>query len=105
MKSVPFSAVRAAHSERIPGGKWFSHGAMEFFGTKLPKSAVQVGEQFVFITSELDFDRCRRFNVRVMNAQGGIDTQSDFCSIETSEAAELALLQVVRDLELARSEV
>ena len=72
---------------------------MRFFRTHLPARGLQAANGVVvFVTSEIDVDNHRRYNVRRMDARGHIDTVGDYCHIDTHaqavrEAAKVAQLE------------
>lgn len=94
--------IERMYRERDPKGHWFDAASVAFFRTRLPALGLQADNGVVvFVTSEIDVDHHRRYNVRRMDAKGHIDTVGDYCSINThakavAEAARVAHLEEVK---------
>lgn len=79
MKTIPFSNVREFYARNRPDGHWFDADTVRFFGSRLPSIAYETNAGVLFISSELDFDRERRYyNVRRQKVNGDIDTIGKF---------------------------
>lgn len=92
MTLVGMSAVIAVHLTLQPDSHWFSHGAMNFFGTRLSRTAWRIGNEYRFVTSEQPPYGPRAFSVRVMDETGKIDTPAGVCAYPTAYAARRAML-------------
>lgn len=76
VERVPFSQVRAYAEthDREYAEKWFSRGAMRFFGTRLPKNAWRGPGGTFFVTSEQPPSGARGYTVRMLGPDGRFDT-------------------------------
>ena len=96
MKSIPFQEVRDYYERTRPEGHWFDRDTLRFFGSRLPKVAYETNAGLLFISSELDFDRARRyFNVRRQSVDGDIKTAGKFNEYRTRAEA----LNAIRNLD------
>jgi len=99
MKTIAMPEIERLYHERDPKGHWFDEASVRFFRTHLPARGLQAANGVVvFVTSEIDVDNHRRYNVRRMDARGHIDTVGDYCHIDTHaqavrEAAKVAQLE------------
>lgn len=79
MKTIPFQNVIEFYERARPAGHWFDAKTLRFFGSRLPKVAYLTNAGVLFISSELDFDRVRRYyNVRRQKVNGDIETVGKF---------------------------
>lgn len=86
MKSIPFSQVRKAYADHNPKGCWFDRGTLDFFQTVLPSNAYETNAGTLFVTSEVNPSREKRFSVR-RSINGQILTVGEFHSFPTAAAA------------------
>jgi hypothetical protein len=88
-------ALKRVYHERRPAEYWFSPDTMRFFGTRIGK-VVQVGQVWLFITSEKPPHGPRAYSVRRMTETGDISTVGEFC-VMTRGQAPAALRDAVAD--------
>lgn len=102
MKTIAMHEIERLYHERDPKGHWFDEASLRFFRSRLPARGLQADNGVVvFVTSEIDVDSHRRYNVRRMDLKGHVDTVGDYCSINThakavAEAARVAHLEEVK---------
>lgn len=95
IKTIPFSNVVEYYQRLRPEGHWFDAGTKRFFGCRLPKAAFETNAGLLFISSELDFNRERRYyNVRRQKLNGDIETIGEFNAYRTRAEA----MNAVRNL-------
>lgn len=95
IKTIPFSNVVEYYQRMQPNGHWFDADTKRFFGCRLPSTAYETTAGLLFISSELDFDRVRRYyNVRRQKLTGDIETIGQFNAYRTRAEA----LNAVRNL-------
>jgi hypothetical protein len=95
MKTIPFSDVREYYQRMFPVGNWFDKSAMKFFGTKLPTVAFETTAGILFITSEQDADKTRRyFNVRRQRVSGVIEQVGKYNDFRTRAEAKNYVAQL-----------
>ena len=107
MKTIPFSDVREFYHRNNPDGHWFDPDTLRFFGSRLPSVAYETTAGLLFISSELDFDRVRRYyNVRRQKVNGDIETVGKFNDYRTRAEALNAIRELDRNtllIEAAKS--
>ena len=90
MNTIPMSDIRDAAA--AAGSKWFSRGAMRFFGTRLPRTGLRDAAGKVwFITSDSTCNTQRRYSLRVFFPETGeVATVGSFRAHATSRDAQRA---------------
>jgi hypothetical protein len=95
ISTIPFDRVRARYHASNPDGHWFDKETLRFFGSKLPATAFDTPAGILFISSELDFDRARRYyNVRQLTDDGDIKTIGRFNDYRTRAEAKAAIVKL-----------
>lgn len=95
MKTIDFDDVRAYYHRNRPDGHWFDAKTLKFFGSRLPSIAYETNAGVLFISSELDFNRERRYyNVRRQGVDGDINTVGKFNDYRTRAEALAAIRQL-----------
>jgi hypothetical protein len=95
MKKIDFSEVREYYERTRPEGHWFDAKTLKFFGSRLPSIAYETNAGLLFISSELDFNRERRYyNVRRQEVNGDIKTVGTFNSYRTRAEALNAIKEL-----------
>lgn len=88
-----YTIAQVKEANIASGHYWFDPDSMRFFGTKILGGLV-AGRYFV--TSEKPPYGPRKYSIRkVKNAQGHIDTVSEFCQYGTARAARAGLKRIV----------
>ncbi len=101
MESITQSVecLKRLYSERRPDGHWFDRSTMQFFKSRIG-SIVQVGQVWLFVSSEKSPSNPRAYTIRRMSETGDIGTVGDFNAMTRSQAVT-ALRHAVAD-ELSR---
>ncbi|WP_250865861.1 hypothetical protein [Caballeronia sp. INSB1] len=87
----PMAQVEARHN-----GPWFSGGNKRYFGTRLPATALVIGEYSYFWSSEKNFDGTRRLYTvrRQCRESGSIETVGEFQQYASVEQAKAAIRKI-----------
>ncbi len=96
---IPFSRVRELYRRKSLRGHWFDEDTMKFFRTVLPLVADERDDGTIyFYTRETNPSGESMYSVRVLKADGEIDTVGMFHSIRTKGAAQDATIAAAGSL-------
>lgn len=93
MKTINILQVKQAHT-----GHWFSSGAMKFFDSRIPQTAIMENGKAYFVSSErFDYNSPRLYSIRVCDMSSGkIDTIGEFQQYATSKQAYAGIKSFLR---------
>ena len=89
-------ALKRVYHERRPGQHWFDRDTMRFFGTRIGR-VVQVGQVWLFVTSEKPPHGERAYNLRRMSETGDITTVGEFCVLTRGQARHALSAELAKD--------
>ena len=97
VKTIPMSQIKRLNKKR--GQFWFNPDTLRFFKSRLPDTAIKVGEKAYFVSSEQnEEDDPRLYSIRVCDLQTGrVNTVGEFQQYRTSEAAHKALTEITSE--------
>lgn len=80
-------------------GYWFSPSSMRYFGCRVYwNTLTELQEGYLFISSEANFDGSeKRYSIRKVNADYGIETIGSFGEFENLSSAKKALIEYVTE--------
>jgi hypothetical protein len=93
---ITMTEIRARYASLNPTGHWFDKDTIKFFSCTLAEGGrITPGGEILFATSEKPPHGRRAYSVRVLRADGDIDTVGEFCGFGSWAAAERAIAEMV----------